>query len=174
MKKRIVSVLLVVMMMSASALADDWGFGLGSLTSLFSMEDEGNTYKAGEKAVIGDYEVTLINLMESKGSQYEKPGSGNVFVIAEFSIKNKSKEELTVSSIMCFSAKADDTVYSLSLEADTIAMTSGKIQFDMTIDPGKTGTGIVGYEIPKGWKQLRITVTPDFYGSDRATFVVDK
>ena len=179
MKKRMMvfllaGILAVTLFAAAGALADGWDLGLGGLTSLFSLDDESAAYKPGETAVLGDYEVTMTNLMESKGNDYSKPKSGNVFIIAEFAIKNKSGEELAVSSLLCFSAKADDTSYSLSIEAETAALFSGMTQFDMEIAPGKTGTGIVGYEVPSGWKKISITVKPDFYGGEKATFVLEK
>ncbi|MBR3099907.1 MAG: DUF4352 domain-containing protein [Clostridia bacterium] len=170
----VMTAIILLALSASSAFADGFGFDLGGLTSLFRMQSDAQTYEPGETAVVGDYEITMTNLLESKGSQYGKPDKGNVFVIAEFSIKNNSKEDLDISSIMCFSAEADGTTYSLSFTADTVAMFSGMIQFDMSIAPGKTGTGIVGYEVPEKWKELRITVTPDFFSSEKAAFLMKK
>lgn len=62
---------------------------------------------------------------------------------------------------MCFTAWVDDTSYTISLEALATGALSSKYQLDCVIDPGKSVTGIVGYEVPKDWKEAKIEFTKE-------------
>ena len=74
--------------------------------------------------------------------------------------------------MLCFSTFCDGTSCMLSLESLATAMMSGKFQADTVIEPGKKQTGVVGYEVPADWEELRITYKPDLLSSDSATFSV--
>ena len=47
-------------------------------------------FTVGETAEMNDVQVTLLKYSESKGSEYNKPSDGNVFLMAEFEIVNNS------------------------------------------------------------------------------------
>lgn len=57
--------------------------------------------------------------------------------------------------------KQFDTLRSLMERPDVIAA-------------GKKMTGIVGYEVPKDWKEIEIRFTPDFWSGNEITFIADK
>ena len=164
------AVLLLISMCINCAAADD--LGLGSLTSLFRSEPT-ETFGVGEPAEVDGTVATLINVMESSGGGSNKPKSGNVFVLVEFSIKNKTKESVLLSSVMCFGCTCDDKTYIISTEALAVGMMNKKYQLDTAVEPGKTVTGVVGYEIPKNWKKLLITFSPEMMGNSVA-FKVEK
>ena len=81
-------------------------------------QDAGDlTFKPGETAELNDVQVTLTGVTESKGSDYNKPTDGNIFVLAEFEIVNNSEKELAISSLISFDAYQDGYSTSLSLSA---------------------------------------------------------
>ncbi len=171
--KKILAIIIVMILIAPAAFADSFGNLVGDLTTLFSFEDNSTSYAPGETACLDDYDITLTNAITSNGNSIYTPAEGNMYIIFEFSITNKTDEEAFISSMMCFSPSVDGKPYTFSLEANSIALLSGKIQFDKAIDPGKTQNGIVGYEIPKTWNEIRISVCPDIYGGDKATFVIN-
>lgn len=172
--KRLIAFFLVVIVLSiGSTNAKAFGDIFGGLTSLFSAEDD-VTYGVGEKAATDDVSATLINVMESSGNKNNKPAKGNVFLLCEFKIENKTSEPLIVSTIMCFSASCDDTTRELSMDALAVAMMSSKYQLDRGIEPGDKATGVVGYEVPKDWKSLKVAYSPSIMSGDKLTFVVNR
>lgn len=76
---------------------------------------------------------------------------------------------------MCFTAWVDDTSYTISLEALATGALSSKYQLDCVIDPGKSVTGIVGYEVPKDWKEAKIEFTKEaIFGEKTVLLSVNK
>ena len=113
--------------------------------------------------------VTLVNVSESKGSAYNEPNEGNVFVICEFEIANNSDKEIAVSSMMSFDAYCDDYACTFSLGA--MIEKGNKNQLDGTVAAGKKFNGIVGYEVPDDWQELEIAFTPDFWSGKDIIFI---
>ena len=171
MKKFIVLLTVVSLFLTGYACAEGLGSLFGGLTSLFSLEDE-TAYSVGDTADLESASVKLLDVYESKGKGENSPADGNVYLICEFEFKNNTSEALTVSTMLCFRAFCDGTSCMLSLESLATAMMSGKFQADTVIEPGKKQTGVVGYEVPADWEELRITYKPDLLSSDSATFSV--
>ena len=48
-------------------------------------------FGVGERVELNDVIVTLVSVTESKGSQYNTPTDGNVFVLCEFEIENNTR-----------------------------------------------------------------------------------
>lgn len=123
-----------------------------------------NKFSVGDKVELGGVVVTLENVSESNGGNYMTPEAGKVFIICEFTIENNSTSDIAVSSIMCFEAYVDD--YSTMMDLGAI-VSSNKTQLDGTVAAGKKMNGIIGYSADKGWQELEIRFTPDFWsGSD--------
>jgi len=132
---------------------------------------EQSEFHLGETAEYKDVRVTLTNVTESSGSQFNTPTDGNIFVIVEFEIENNSDHELAISSMLSFSAYQDGYATNLSITA--LAEKEGE-QLDGTVAPGKKMKGSVGYEIPEAYKELEIQFTPDYWAGKKITFVYDK
>lgn len=124
----------------------------------------------GETVEVGGLRITLTKYRISTGSSYNKPESGNVFVICEFEMQNISDKEISLSTIMSFDASCDD----YELEYSFSALLECNHTLDETIRPGKKLKGEMGFEVPKNWVDLEIVFTPDFWSSDKATFIVTK
>ena len=133
--------------------------------------DEELIFKVGETAEYNSVQVTLLNVSESSGSEFNKPANGNVFVLAEFEIANNSDKELNVSSIMMFEAYQDGYQTNLSIMAESEG--DGKT-LDGTVAPGKKMRGKIGYELPSDYKELEIYVKTDFWSNQKIKFLYEK
>ncbi len=125
-------------------------------------------FEVGEKVEFENIIATLVEVSESKGSTYNKPDEGNVYVLCEFEIENKSSSEITVSSVLSFDAYCDG--YSLGYSLDALIDKGNKNQLDGTVAAGKKIKGVIGYEVPVNWEELEIIYTPDLFG-DGITFI---
>lgn len=130
------------------------------------------SYGINQPASENGITMTLLNVKQSNGSDMNAPDAENVFVLCEFLIQNNSSKDLAISSELSFDAYADDTSTSESLTA--LVEKGNKSQLDGTIAAGKKMDGVIGYEIPKGWKTLEIRLNPDGFSffSHKVTFSV--
>ena len=134
--------------------------------------EEKNEFYVGETAELKGVSVTLVNVTESTGSEFNTPTDGNVFVLCEFEIENNSDKEITVSSMMSFEAYCDDYTCTFSLTA--LMEKGNKNQLDGTVAAGKKFNGVIGYEVPADWSELEIRFTPDFWSGKDIVFVANK
>lgn len=134
-------------------------------------EAQKTRFGINEQAELRDVAVTLVSVEESRGSQFNRPTDGNVFVLCEFEIVNNSKSEIAVSSIASFAAYCDD--YSLNYSLSAILEKGNKSQLDGQVAAGKKMKGIIGYEIPEDWQELEVRFTPNFWSGKEMTFVVN-
>ena len=136
-----------------------------------NTEEVKDIFEVGETAELNDVQVTLLRYKESKGSEYNKPSDGNVFLMAEFEIVNNSDSEMNVSSVMSFEAYADD--YSLNYSFGAL-MDNEDRQMDGTIAAGKKMKGYIGYEVPKDWSTVEIHFTDDVWSNNKFKFEIKK
>ena len=136
-----------------------------------NTEEVKDIFEVGETAELNDVQVTLLSYKESKGSEYNKPSDGNVFLMAEFEIVNNSDSEMNVSSVMSFEAYADD--YSLNYSFGAL-MANEDRQMDGTIAAGKKMKGYIGYEVPKDWSTVEIHFTDDVWSNNKFKFEIKK
>ena len=126
----------------------------------------------GETAEMNDIQVTMLNYVESNGSEYNSPADGNVFVLVEFEIANNSGSDLAVSSMMSFEAYADD--YALNYSLSAIMEAESGSQLDGTIAPGKKMKGEIGYEVPADWSNMEIHFTDSLWSGSDFVFEITK
>lgn len=129
-------------------------------------------FGVGEVVELNDVSTTLIKVTESSGSRYNKPSSGKDFVLCEFEIANNTNEEITVSSLLNFSAYCDDYAVDTSFNAE-MEKADGQQTLDSSVAPGKKTKGVIGYELPIGWKELEIRYTPDWWKGHEVVFVAE-
>ncbi len=134
-------------------------------------QEEKDIFTVGETAELNDVQVTLLKYSESKGSEFNKPTDGNVYLMAEFEIVNNSDSEMNVSSVMSFEAYADD--YSLNYSFGAL-MDNEDRQLDGTIAAGKKMKGYIGYEVPKDWSTVEIHFTDDVWSNNKFKFEIKK
>lgn len=134
--------------------------------------DSSTNFTVGETAELNDIQVTMVNYEENNGSDFNKPTSGNVFLLVNFEITNNSDSELTISSIMSFDAYADD--YSLNYSLGAMIEKPNSSQLDGTIAPGKKMNGWIGYEVPSDWKNVEIRFTDNVWSDNEFVFNINK
>ena len=174
MKKIVSMVLACILLLSLCACSGEPSLvgtapaGNNSTTEAPATEAN-KTFKLGDSVELDDVIVTFLDVTESKGSQYNKPEDGNVFVLCEFEIKNNSDEELTVSSLLSFEAYCDD--YSCEYSFSALLEKGNKDQLDGSVAAGKKMKGVIGYELPKDWQQLEVRYTLDLLSSSEIVFI---
>jgi RNA polymerase subunit RPABC4/transcription elongation factor Spt4 len=128
-------------------------------------------FGVGDRVELKNIVVTLKSVTESKGSKYIKPNDGNVFVLCEFDIENNSSEDIYVSSMLSFQTYYDG--YTTPISFTALLEKGGKNQLDGAVAAGKKFNGVIGYEIPKDWKELEINFKPDFWTVKDITFIAN-
>ncbi len=119
---------------------------------------------------IDGIKVNFIDYKESYGSEYNKPKSGNIFVLLEFEIENNSNEDIAVSSLLSFETYVDDYAADLSLSA-LMENENGK-QLDGSIIPGKKMKGCLGYEVPENWNEIEVEFTYNVWENEKFIFEI--
>ena len=172
--KQLIALLLVMLVITTNTVYATGLDGLlGGLTSMFGAKNE-VTYGVGEAVTIDDITITLTDVLQCGASSMYAPEDGNEFLILEFEIKNGSKEQLALSTMLSFSLQCDRQLYSVSFEALAMAMFSGKMQLDTVVESGKTNKGVVGYEVPQNWKELYIEYKTEAYFGETVAFAVER
>lgn len=131
---------------------------------------QNQAFLPGDVVALNDIEVTFVSCSETNGNQYFSPETGNVFLLCEFVIDNKSSKDIAVSSLASFEAYVDDYSTQMSLLA---TMSADKNQLDGSVAAGKKMSGVVGYEVPNNWETLEIRFTPDFWSGQSITFIAN-
>ena len=126
--------------------------------------------RVGEPAEIDGVTVTLLSVKESKGSTYNKPEKGNVYVLCEFEIANGSDKEINISSLLNFEAYCDDYKYGTSFSA----IIECSNQLDGSVDAGRKMKGQTGFEVPKGWEEMEIKYIHSIWGDENLLFVISR
>lgn len=129
---------------------------------------EASSFGIGDRVEMNDIYVTLDNVTENSGTDYIQPAEGNIFVICEFTIENESDSEIAISSVMSFTAYADDYAVQLSIGGMSQA---GKQQLDGSIAAGKKMNGVVAYEVPADWSEIEVHFAPNVYSTKDFVFV---
>lgn len=124
-------------------------------------------YGIGDTLEMKNVRATLTDVRISQGSQYSTPEEGSEFVIYELEIENCSDEEIAVSSLLCFTAYADD--YKLEFSLSAMTQDKGQ-QLDGTIAAGKKLRGIVGFEAPEGWTTTELHFKPSVWNGSAFVF----
>lgn len=132
-------------------------------------KEDKNVFYMGETAVLKGVEVSLVNVTESTGSDFNTPEEGNVFVLCEFDIHNGSDEEINVSSMLSFEAYCDEYACTYSLPA--LLEKGNKNQLDGSVAAGKRFNGVIGYEVPENWEELEVRFKPSIWSGKDMVFV---
>lgn len=124
-------------------------------------------FTIGDTAEMQDVRVTLHDVRISYGESFLNPASGYVFLIFDIEIENNRENEITISSLLCFDAYADD--YALELSLSGMTTDSGK-QMDGEIAPGKKMRGVVAFEAPEDWQKAELRFKPSVWSGKAFVF----
>lgn len=170
MKKVIALLTLLVLVFTMAACSAEEPVKVGGSTTKNEKGDP--IFQVGDTAELEDVHITLVSVTESTGAEYFEPTEGNIFVLFEFTIENKSDEALNVSSMMSFSAYCDDYSCEYSLSAQMAA--EDKTQLDGTVAAGKKMTGVIGYEVAADWQEMEVHYQPDIMSDTKIVFVAQQ
>ena len=123
------------------------------------------THGIGETAELRRIRATLRGIHSSKGSGFNKPKDGNVFLVYELEIENGSDKELIISSITLFTAYADD----YALEGDLFGP-DNDTPLEGRLAPGKKKRGVVTFQAPEGWQTTELHFKPNLWADGEIVF----
>lgn len=133
---------------------------------------EPKVYAVGDTAEMKVANVTFEEITEYPGTKFNQPDEGKIFLILEFTIKNKTDKDMIISSKMSFETLVDGnevTMVSLSTKE-----TGGKARLDGIIPPKKSMNGVLVYQVPLEYKEVKVTFKPIDAGGEEAVFVYNK
>lgn len=133
---------------------------------------EPKTCTVGEKVELKSVDITCEGVTEYPGTKFNQPDEGKVFLILGFTIKNKTSEEMIVSSKMWFETTVDGkevTVVTLRTKE-----TGGKAYLDGIIAPKKSMSGVVVYQVPIEYKEVVVKIKPIASDGEEVTFMYSK
>lgn len=127
------------------------------------------TFALNETAVFSTLKITANEIKTSKGNDYNKPESGNIFVGVKFTIENISNEDQTISSILLFDCYADDVKTDLSIMG-SLVFDNGTL--DGTLSSGKKMVGYYAIEVPSDTSKIDFEVKSSWLSSSKAKFTL--
>ena len=148
--------------------------GQDQKNSQSEKEGEKREFQVGETVSLKDINVTLVNTVESAGSEYVKPDDGKEFLILEFNIENNSSKDINISSVANFEAYCDDYSVNQDILGQQAPEAEGKTQLDGQVASGKKMSGIIVYQVPTDFKSFEINVAPDFWSTKDIKYVINK
>lgn len=128
-------------------------------------------FTVGDTAEMSGVRVTLVDVRSGTGAQFYTPEDGKVFLTFELEIENGTEAEIGVSSLVSFTAYADD--YALAYSLSGILADGGK-QMDGAIAAGKKMRGVVAFEAPADWQSAEIRFKPNVWSGREFVFQVDR
>lgn len=124
-------------------------------------------FTVGDTAEMSGVRVTLVDVRSGTGAQFYTPEDGKVFLTFELEIENATEAEIGVSSLVSFTAYADD--YALAYSLSGILADGGK-QLDGAIAAGKKMRGVVAFEAPADWQSAEIHFKPNVWSGREFVF----
>jgi hypothetical protein len=119
-------------------------------------------YAIGDVIEIGDLTLSVNEVTYPSGDSFNKPDEGYKFVVVDVTIKNKSSEAVSVSSMLQMSLK-DDAGQGYDVDLMASAASGGSTP-DGEIAPGETIRGQVGFEVPDDTTGLVFVFDADVWG----------
>lgn len=124
--------------------------------------DSNQVFNKGDTIEYGDCQLTVTKVKKSQGSDYDKPKSGEEFVIVTVKIKNVGKKNLDYNPYyfkMQNSKGQLDSMSFTTVDTDT-ALESGELA------PGGEIEGTIAFEEPKNDAELILQYQDDIFEDD--------
>lgn len=97
---------LALVVMACGGTSGNTGTSVSTSGSNTSSSGSSKHFKVGDQVKVGDtYIVTINSFKTNSGDEISKPKSGNTFVVVDMTIKNISKDEQNLSSLLQFTLK---------------------------------------------------------------------
>lgn len=92
---------LALVIMACGGSSANAGTTVATSGSNTSSSNSSKHFKVGDQVKVGNtFIVTINSFKTSKGDEFDKPKSGNVFVVVDLTIKNVSNEEQDISTLL--------------------------------------------------------------------------
>lgn len=119
----------------------------------------------GDTVSIGNWTVKVNSFKTNTGGEFDAPKAGNIYVVADITLKNTSSSPQDFSSLISFSFK-DSTgqTYTETVVSGVPNSPNGNVA------AGALLRGSIVYEVPKTQKSFSLSFTPDIGSSDLATW----
>jgi len=128
-------------------------------------EEVKEEFAIGEKIQLGDIGFTITNVEKSAGSEWEKPKSGNEFVIVTVEIENMgTTDNVSYNPLFEFemqNSQGQITDAKLSLIDEDTNLSTGELA------PGGKVSGTAVFEQPVNDPDLTFIYTPGFWSNDK-------
>jgi hypothetical protein len=123
----------------------------------------------GEPITVGDFVLTVNDVMVLDSGGVVAPDEGNQFLGVEMTIENTGTEPVGLSRALLQTHLEDDDgeEYDIDLTATAVAIFSGGFDAQAEIDPGAEITGVAGFQVPEDLspEDLTLVIEPD--GAER-------
>ncbi|PHB24736.1 DUF4352 domain-containing protein [Bacillus pseudomycoides] len=121
-------------------------------------KEEKKEFKVGETIKLGDHKLTVTNVEKSPGGEFDKPKEGHEFLIANVTIENGGKEEISYNpfdfSLQNSQGNIVDQAFT-TVNQDTV-LNSGKLA------PSGKISGTIAFESKQGDPKLQLIFKPNF------------
>lgn len=123
------------------------------------------TWKVGDLVAIGGWEVQVHSAKTAQGGEFSTLKSGDVYLLIDVTVTNKTGQSQTFSSIGQFSVKdATGQTYTQTIDTDAPNAPDGAVA------NGSKLRGTLAYEVPSTQKQFELGFLPSYGTSDQATW----
>lgn len=133
-----------------------------------------NSFAIGEAAEDSGISLTLTSVIEAVGDDTIRPDEGNVFLICLFNVQNNSDEDITIQSKDHFEAVCDGNSIQQDIKGLQTPANDGKSPLDGLVAAGNEMEGVVVYQVPIEWKEVKINPSFDFWTSEEIQFIAEK
>ncbi len=125
-----------------------------------------DSYSIGEEVKLGDTSVMVSSVEKSSGTDWDKPKSGNEYVIVSVTIKNIGDSQVSYNpydfSMQNSQGQITDTVFT-TIDSDT-SLSSGNLA------SGGSVSGTISFEQPIDDPNLVLKYTPNLFSSKEIKF----
>ncbi len=137
-----------------------------------SVTGEGSqlTFNIGELIEMGTTLLTVNEVTNPVGDQFNKPDVGNKFLVVDLTIENKGATSLALSTLLQMSLKdSSGRKYAVDFMASAA---SGGSSPDGEVSPGEKLRGQVGFQVPENADGLVFVFDADVWGAGKVFVAV--
>ncbi|OOZ85007.1 DUF4352 domain-containing protein [Bacillus cereus] len=124
-------------------------------------KEEKKEFKVGETIQLGDHKLTVSNIEKSQGGEFDKPKEGHEFIIANLTIENGGKEEISYNP---FDFTLQNSEGNIVNETFTTVNQNTQLNAGQLAPNGKV-TGSIAFEAKQSDPKLQLIFKPNFLSS---------
>ncbi|KFM95164.1 DUF4352 domain-containing protein [Bacillus clarus] len=121
-------------------------------------KEEKKEFKVGETIQLGDHKLTVSNIEKSQGGEFDKPKEDHEFVIANVTIENGGKEEISYNP---FDFSLQNSEGNIVNETFTTVNQNTQLNAGQLAPNGKV-SGSIAFEVKQGDPKLQLIFKPNF------------